>query len=517
MLPEQKARLKIDELLLQSDWAIQDFKQVNLGAKLGIAVREFPLEEGFADYLLFVNKKSIGVIEAKAEGTTLSGVAEQSEKYRTGKLRYIANQKEPLRFAYESTGVETFFRDASDPDPRSRRVFTFHTPETLLEYFSSPVTLRKLLTELPPLLFRFSGLLNKFLLGYFFQSQDYRDTISKLSSGVNINNLRREHLEQLQLFFPPLSEQHHIVSKIEELFTKLDVAINELKTARAQIKRYRQSVLKSAFEGKLTEKWRSERREVRNETAEELLAKIKEERKKTLGNKYKELPPVDTTNLQPLPEGWMWTCLGDIITVSSGNGLTSSNMKSDERYAVYGGNGISGYYDKYMFEKQKLIIGRVGAKCGVVHITEPNSWITDNALIVEFKNLDMKFMFYLIHVLNLNQHSVSTAQPVISGAKIYPIINPLPPFNEQQQIVSEIERHFSVADATEKIIDQSLKQAERLRQSILKDAFTGKLVPQDPNDEPAAKLLERIKEEKQKEAEQKALVKTNIKKRKKSK
>jgi type I restriction enzyme R subunit len=152
MLPEQKARLKIDELLLQSDWAIQDFKQVNLGAKLGIAVREFPLEEGFADYLLFVNKKPIGVIEAKAEGTTLSGVAEQSEKYRTGKLRYIANQKEPLRFAYESTGVETFFRDASDPDPRSRRVFTFHTPETLLEYFSSPVTLRKRLTELPPLL-----------------------------------------------------------------------------------------------------------------------------------------------------------------------------------------------------------------------------------------------------------------------------------------------------------------------------------------------------------------------------
>jgi type I restriction enzyme S subunit len=353
---------------------------------------------------------------------------------------------------------------------------------------------------------------------YFLVREEFRKTArSKMTGSAGQLRVPADFLEKSELPFPPFPEQHRIVAKIEELFTKLDVAVDELRKAKAQIKRYRQSVLKSAFEGKLTEKWRSERREVRNETAEELLAKIKEERKKTLGNKYKELPPVDTTNLQPLPEGWMWTCLGDIITVSSGNGLTSSNMKSDGRYAVYGGNGISGYYDKYMFEKQKLIIGRVGAKCGVVHITEPNSWITDNALIVEFKNLDMKFMFYLIHVLNLNQHSVSTAQPVISGAKIYPIINPLPPFNEQQQIVSEIERHFSVADSTEKIIDQSLKQAERLRQSILKDAFAGKLVPQDPNDEPAAKLLERIKEEKQKEAEQKALVKTNIKKRKKSK
>ena len=348
--------------------------------------------------------------------------------------------------------------------------------------------------------------LNKSYFFYFLQSSLATPFLEGRSKATTMAAVNFSVVSKVPIPLPNNKEQEKIVTKLEELFTKLDVSVAELKKAKAQIKRYRQSVLKSAFEGKLTEKWRSERQEVRGETAEELLAKIKNERKKALCNKYKagteqsrsELPLVETTNLQPLPEGWVWTCLGDIITVSSGNGLTSSNMKSDGRYAVYGGNGISGYYDKYMFEEQKLIIGRVGAKCGVVHITEPNSWVTDNALIVELNSLDMKFMFYLIHVLNLNQHSVSTAQPVISGAKIYPTINPLPPFNEQLQIVSEIERHFSVADETEKIIDQSLKQAERLRQSILKDAFTGKLVPQDPYDEPAEKLLERIRAEREK-------------------
>ena len=341
---------------------------------------------------------------------------------------------------------------------------------------------------------------SKFIF-YFFRSIEKE--LSQLGTGSTFQAISKSQISNLKFPLPPFPEQHRIVAKLEELFTKLDVSVAELKKAKAQIKRYRQSVLKHAFEGKLTEQWRIENLELRNETAEELLAKIKEERKKALGKKYKagtersrsELPPVDTTNLPQLPEGWVWTCLGEIITVSSGNGLISAHMKSNGSYAVYGGNGVSGYYDKYMFEKRKLIIGRVGAKCGVVHITDPFSWVTDNALIVESNNLDMKFLFYLIHVLNLNQHSVSTAQPVISGAKIYPIINPLPPLREQQQIVSEIERHFSVADETEKIIDQSLKQAERLRQSILKEAFSGKLVPQDPNDEPAEKLLERIKAE----------------------
>jgi type I restriction enzyme R subunit len=115
-------------------------------------VREFPLITGYADYLLFVNRKAAGVIEAKHEGTTLSGVAEQSEKYLAGIPENIPHVQNPLPFAYESTGIETYFRDLRDPDPRSRRVFAFHRPETFDEWLAQETTLRGRLGKLPPLI-----------------------------------------------------------------------------------------------------------------------------------------------------------------------------------------------------------------------------------------------------------------------------------------------------------------------------------------------------------------------------
>jgi len=119
---------------------------------LGIAVREFPLKSGSADYLLFVDRQAVGVIEAKPEGTTLSGVADQSEKYLAGFPQNLPHVTEPLPFAYESTGIETFFRDLRDPDPRSRRVFAFHRPETLGEWSSQANTLRARLRARPSLI-----------------------------------------------------------------------------------------------------------------------------------------------------------------------------------------------------------------------------------------------------------------------------------------------------------------------------------------------------------------------------
>jgi len=152
MTPEEEARQRIDELLTQACWEVQDLKKVNLTAKLGVAVREYPTETGEADYLLFVDRKPVGVIEAKPVGTTLSGVADQSERYLTSRLKYIKLDGVELCFGYESTGVETFFRDTRDPFPRSRRIFAFHKPETLLEWFSQPNTLRARLREMPPLI-----------------------------------------------------------------------------------------------------------------------------------------------------------------------------------------------------------------------------------------------------------------------------------------------------------------------------------------------------------------------------
>ena len=123
MKPEEKARQNIDRLLTAAGWTIQDREQMNLGASQGVAVREYPMSSGPTDYLLFVDRRAVGVIEAKPEGTTLSGVSDQTEKYLRGVPPLLPSYQKPLPFGYESTGVETFFRDLRDPDSSSRPRF----------------------------------------------------------------------------------------------------------------------------------------------------------------------------------------------------------------------------------------------------------------------------------------------------------------------------------------------------------------------------------------------------------
>ena len=136
MTPEEQARVNIDRLLEQAGWSLQDADSLNLYAASGVAVREFSLKPGHgrADYLLYVNKKAAGVVEAKPEGSTLTGVEVQSGKYGSGLPDNLPAYTRPLPFLYESTGAETQFTNGLDPDPRSRQVFSFHTPATLAEW-----------------------------------------------------------------------------------------------------------------------------------------------------------------------------------------------------------------------------------------------------------------------------------------------------------------------------------------------------------------------------------------------
>ena len=152
MTPEQQARQKIDTQLLAAGWIVQDYKKMDLSAGRGIALREVPLQSGRCDYLLLVDRKPVGVIEAKKERTLLSAVAEQSAYYAGGLPDFLAaTLPGSMPFLYESTGVETFFRDERDPEPRSRLVFSFHRPQTLAEWLGQPKTLRARLQHMPPL------------------------------------------------------------------------------------------------------------------------------------------------------------------------------------------------------------------------------------------------------------------------------------------------------------------------------------------------------------------------------
>jgi type I restriction enzyme R subunit len=155
MTPEELARQDIDRLLTAAGWEVQDRKHQSLFGRpgRGVALREAQLKTGYADYLLFVDGKALGVVEAKKAGTTLSGVEAQSDRYAAGVARPITSWQdaEPLPFRYESTGIETYFTNTLDPEPRSRRVFAFHRPDTLAGWVTETATLRERLRRLPPL------------------------------------------------------------------------------------------------------------------------------------------------------------------------------------------------------------------------------------------------------------------------------------------------------------------------------------------------------------------------------
>lgn len=151
MTPEQKARQQIDRQLEQAGWAVQDYRQMNISAASGIAIREFPLTTGDADYMLYADAKAIGVVEAKPKGHTLTGVETQSGKYLDGLPAGLPNHRLPLPFAYESTGEVTHFTNTLEADARSRPVFTFHRPEELIRLAKLDKQARTLLKDMPPL------------------------------------------------------------------------------------------------------------------------------------------------------------------------------------------------------------------------------------------------------------------------------------------------------------------------------------------------------------------------------
>ncbi|MEM4721010.1 MAG: restriction endonuclease subunit S [Candidatus Methanomethylicaceae archaeon] len=369
-------------------------------------------------------------------------------------------------------------------------------------------------------------------LCYYLNFFDYHGYVT----GTTRLKLNQAPLRKIPVPLPPLPEQRRIVAKIEELFTKLDAGVEALKKTKALLKRYRQAVLKAAVEGRLTKEWR-EAHKGELEPASALLERILKERRdkweaeqRAKGKdpkklKYKEPVAPDTSRLPELPKGWVWAVVDQLAPTASGgtpsrkrpeyfdgnipwlkSGELNDGLVTDTKERITK-EALDNSSAK-IFPKGTLLIALYGATVGKLGILELDA-ATNQAICAIFLPLHVNTKYIFYYFMKIRKVIIRTgkggAQPNISQEMVNKIAVPLPPLPEQHRIVEEVERRLSIADEVEAIIEANLKRAERLRQSILKKAFGGKLVPQDPSDEPASVLLERIKTEKAKrEAEKKA-------------
>lgn len=234
------------------------------------------------------------------------------------------------------------------------------------------------------------------------------------------------------------------------------------------------------------------------------MSKKVSKQEKTLEELLEEALVPEEEQPYKVPGNWVWVRLGQIIKTKSGDPLTQKEMNGFGSIPVYGGNGVTGYHDKYNVEEETITLGRVGFYCGSVHYTPKKAWVTDNALIVSTSQnyIDTNFLFLLLKQLGLRKYSNSTAQPVVSMKTINPIKMPLPPLSEQKRIVNRIESLFNKINEAKELIEEARETFTNRWAAILAKAFRGELTKkwreEHPDVEPAEKLLERIKEEKEK-------------------
>jgi type I restriction enzyme, S subunit len=392
----------------------------------------------------------------------------------------------------------------------------------------------------------------------FFLLGNLKREIEKKAYGGAQPNISAKNIENLKFNLPPLPEQYQIVAKIEELFSELDNGIESLKKAREQLKTYRQAVLKYAFEGKLTEEWRTRQKEAGNppEPAEKLLERIKAEREKhyqkqvedwqkaceqakadgkkkpAKPRKPKELPPLTEKELAELPvlsEGWGWTYF-EYFGFWTGGGTPSKRKKEywlDGNVLWISPKDMKKKYIKSTIDKiTETAVEESSAKfiksgsvlfvvrSGILRRTLPLSITTeistvnqDLQALTPFE-VNSEFIYWYsvandFDIRNKCAKDGTTVESIETNAlKNYKV--PLPSLDEQQAIVSEIESRLSVCGQLEQTIEDSLKKSEALRQSILKKAFSGELTKDWREKHPglvtgensAEKLLEKIKAEK---------------------
>ncbi len=291
------------------------------------------------------------------------------------------------------------------------------------------------------------AIFNEYLYHYL---KGNKSLAENYASGTTFLELSAKRASRIPVPLPPYNEQKRIVNKIEELFTKLDDSIKDLESVKRKLGVYRKSVLKAAFDGKLSD----------------------------------------------VNDEWLESKINEIVKVRYGKGLPERERNKNGTIPVYGSAGNVGLHNNFLIDFPTIIVARKGS-VGNNFIVKKPCWPIDTVYYLENINVDIDYLFYVLNFSIFKD--TSTAVPSLRRDDLENIPIKYPSKKEnQKQIVQEIESRFSVIDKLEETVDIALKKTEKLRKSILKSAFEGKLVPQDPTDEPAEILLKRIKNENQK-------------------
>ena len=363
----------------------------------------------------------------------------------------------------------------------------------------------------------------------------------ELDRSTTIPGLNRDDLYNVDFELCSSNEQTRIVEKLEELLSDLDNGVTELKAAQIKLTQYRQSLLKSAVEGSLTAEWRKQNPVT--ETGEQLLQRILTERRqrweqqklaefkekgktppKDWQKKYPEPVQPNITNLPELPEGWAWASLSQIGWIDRGRSKhrpRSAKHLYDGKYPFVQTGDIrnsgqyitstSKTYSDAGLEQSKLwpkgtMCITIAANIGETAILSFDACFPDSVVgfIPVLPEQTIEYIEYSFRTLKekLDAEAPATAQKNINLEILAREVLPLPPINEQKKILEELSKGFTQIDSQLTSLTLGLKQADAQRKNILKDAFSGQLVPQDPNDEPASVLLEKIKTERLAQAKQ---------------
>jgi len=276
-------------------------------------------------------------------------------------------------------------------------------------------------TELVPLRPR-PEVLDRRFLTYYLRSRHFLAFANTAVAGVKMPRLIMDKFWKHHIPLPPLSEQRRIVEILDQA--------DALRKKRAEADAKAAQILPALF--------------------------------------YKMFGDPATN-----PKGLDKKKLGDLIKVRSGNFLPAKNMDLEGQYPVYGGNGINGYHSEYMFEHPVIVIGRVGVYCGAVYYSEPNCWVTDNALYVAEQSDDLhpRYLAEALRVANLNQYAGRAGQPLISGSRIYPVEILVPPPEDQEVFARSIVN----LHRNEKRRKEAGDHIESLFSVLLHRAFTGNL------------------------------------------